>query len=110
MRRLTRKTSLSVALYLFTSTATASAECAWVLWSFQFNKDSGVESQEVDSAHATRQECDGAVSRKATILKARGWDVAGAFPGSYEVLGTKENNTWRFYCLPDTVDPRGPKR
>jgi hypothetical protein len=32
MTRLARRASLLVAFYLLTSAATASAECAWVLW------------------------------------------------------------------------------
>ena len=67
MRRLGRRASVPGAFFLLASAATASAECAWILWA------GGV---------------------KAEQLKR---DVAGA--------GMK----LAFTCLPDTVDPRGPK-
>src|SRR5262245_16111578 len=89
--------------------ASASAECAWVLWSYTFDTRSGYEDYNIDSAHATRTECGGAVERAAAVLKGKGYNVAGAFPGSYEAIGEKGTTTRRYYCLPDTVDPRGPK-
>lgn len=99
-----------VLIFVLLTPSLAEAECAWVLWSYVFSGPSGNESHSVDTAHATRQECDEAVRSKANVLKRRGYeDVVGGFPGSYEVMGTKGNNIWRFYCLPDTVDPRGPK-
>jgi len=87
----------------------ASAECAWVLWSYTFDTRSGYEDYNIDSAHATRTECGGAVERAAAVFKGKGYNVAGAFPGSYEAIGEKGTTTRRYYCLPDTVDPRGPK-
>src|SRR5436189_3022626 len=88
----------------------AQAECAWAMWTFTYSQSSGLERYEVDLAYPTRRECEGELSRKATILKQSGFtDVKGGFPGSGEVIGQKGNNHWRFFCLPDTIDPRGPK-
>jgi hypothetical protein len=41
MMRLARKAALLVAFSLLTSTATADAECAWVLWTRDASADSG---------------------------------------------------------------------
>jgi hypothetical protein len=101
--------TMLIALALLTSAATAYAECAWVLWLHSLDTRSTLEIYDVDSAQATRQECDEVVARKATVLKGKGWDVVGGFRGSYEVLGTQGTRTMRYVCLPDTVDPRGPK-
>jgi len=110
MKRLfARRATLLVALYLLASAATAYAECAWVLWSNILDTRSGAETHDVHSALPTRQECDVAVRAAAAVLRTKGYDVSGGFPGSYEALGTKGTRTWRYYCLPDTIDPRGPK-
>ncbi len=97
-------------LFMFlTFTASASAECAWVMWSFAFEK-TGFEAYDIELASPTRLECSQVLSDKATGLKRRGYtDVVGGFPGSQEVLARKGDMDWRFFCLPDTVDPRGPK-
>ena len=109
MTRLARRTSLLVAFYLLTSAATAYAECAWAMWSFHWVEDSGFEMYDVDLAYPTRQECQGELSTKATIMKQSGHSVKGGFPGSGEVISQKGKDHWRYFCLPDTVDPRGPK-
>jgi hypothetical protein len=103
------RASLLVAFSLLTSAATAQAECAWVMWSYTFAR-SGFEAHDISLAYSTRQECEGALSETATVLKRNGYsDVKGGFPGSHEVVGQKGDLRWRYFCLPDTVDPRGPK-
>jgi hypothetical protein len=86
MMRLVRRTSLLVALSLLTSAATAHAECAWVLWSA-----SGGASLAV-GAWDTKSRCEEAKNER---LHALGSAV--------------ERTAVTFVCLPDTVDPRGPK-
>ena len=83
MTRTVRMASLLVALFLLASAATAYAECAWVLW--QCEQDRGVMAPL--AAYERRDQC---VEKKdqATQLK--------------------EPNKL-FTCLPDTLDPRGPK-
>jgi hypothetical protein len=74
--------NLLVALSLLASAATAHAECAWVLWAmFSGGKYIPVET------FVTRMDC-----RKVELHVPRLWSPA-------------EGGV----CLPDTVDPRGPK-
>ena len=68
----------------------ASAECAWVLWFKAARED--MKSWELFAAYKTHDACmSNAVWAKAPEEKRN--------PNS-QVL---------FNCLPDTVDPRGPK-
>jgi len=107
MMRLARRASLLVAFYLLISAAPATAERAWVLWAEirqpglrgwwngpQWVPDSAYESREACERYtATRVDRDKSgklVFEKDPLEGRRG-------------LGTG----WR--CLPDTVDPRGPK-
>jgi|RhiMetdeSRZDD1v2_1073273.scaffolds.fasta_scaffold143019_3 hypothetical protein len=84
-----RRASVIVALSLLTSAATASAECAWVLWT-RWSTDERFAS--VDG-YETKRECERA------LAMMRGMDKA---------TGTKDPSQLSL-CLPDTVDPRGPK-
>ena len=86
MMRLGRSASLLVALCLLTSAATAHSECAWVLWSA-----SGGASLPV-SAWDAKSRCEEAKNERLRALSS-----------------TVERKDVTFVCLPDTVDPRGPK-
>jgi len=104
-----RSATLLVALSLLTSAATAHAERVWVLWAHVLPR-SGSEEHHLDSAYPTRQECEQAALGTASVLKLNGFTaITGNVPGSHEIHAEKGGNHWRFYCLPDTVDPRGPK-
>ena len=92
MMRAERSTSLLVAFYLLTSAATAYAECAWVLWGVTPNPSTFLPS----NAFKTREDCH---SEKARMdMKVIAEMNAGRTPA---IVLTS--------CLPDTVDPRGPK-
>ena len=100
-----RRSSLLVAFFLLTSAATASAECAWVLW---FNPEANVHM--IESAHRSMMECDVALVDMRTVLKHDGYKVYGGSSSSDHVLlGEKGVEKITYRCLPDTVDPRGPK-
>ena len=81
MMRLARRASLLVAFSLLASAATAHAECAWVMWF---------------SSEATGQ---------------RVWTPVAGYPSAAACYKALENERYASLntCLPDTVDPRGPK-
>jgi hypothetical protein len=70
----------------------ASAECAWVLW-----------IQEVGSPWETVEAFEKKAACNARLSKAEG--TASWFAGKAK----KPPPLVYFQCLPDTVDPRGPK-
>ena|SRR2546427_5517578 len=95
MTQLARRGSLVAALLLLVSAATAYAECAWVLWG-QTPALGGFMFLPSD-AFKTREECHAEKARRDEKMKA---DIKREGRSTGIVL---------FSCLPDTVDPRGPK-
>ena len=106
-----RRASAIAALCLLTSTATAYAECAWVLWKSTYgaaaNGVSYAGTRFPNSIYESRDGCYRAAS-----------DVVG--PTGPSVLHREGQNVWivlhsgseagvRTTCWPDTVDPREPK-
>ena len=87
--------------------------CAWVLWAQQTDLEeptpgaAWVSGWRRDAnpiaATASRQECEQKLSDIVAANKAR-----GAGGGEDVVWWGNKSYSWR--CLPDTVDPRGPKR
>lgn len=96
MRRLRSMPYLVLALLLL-SVTTASGECAWVLWmespsgSGQWTLANTVEIGFPDKAMCERR------VREARDLQR-------------EARETRPGPLAFYACLPDTVDPRGPKR
>jgi hypothetical protein len=85
-------TILAALLAVLTLVSSAWAGCAWVLW--RVDHDVQRTLHVAFDAYETKQQCD--VERQQLAEKAA--DVinrGGPFFG--------------FICLPDTVDPRGPK-
>jgi hypothetical protein len=94
--RLPRSTPFLLALSLLTSAATASAECAWILWAGGV-KTSGEAVYAPIEGYPTRAECmKGRTASSVDEVEQLKRD-AGA--------GMK----LAFTCLPDTIDPRGVK-
>jgi len=96
--------ALSTMILCCLLTTPAYAECAWVLWLYTLG--SVTEVHTVGSAYSSRGECDGEVAAHAATLRRSGYTVESS---DRLVIGTKEGLTTKVYCLPDTVDPRGPK-
>ena len=92
--------SAITALSLLMSAATASAECAWVMW-LQVLEKNRREPQYTNvtwtlvNSFASRESCD--------AMKAD-------FPSDYKKTLERGDPVSIPVCLPDTVDPRGPKR
>jgi len=103
-----RRASVIAALSLFTSAATAYAECAWVMWAYSRERRVG-EQYSTESASSTREECVNEVRVIAESMRSRGYTVTGGGPTSSEAIGRKDGTSFKYFCLPDTVDPRAPK-
>ncbi len=105
MIRLPRSATLLVAFYVFTSAATAYAECAWVLWSEATIIATGRIVWEVLHADDSKPDC---WQRGIAALKEAGSQSGAVVEGS-TVRPRGGPVRYRYVCLPDTVDPRGPK-
>lgn len=102
---------VSVALLSLTLVpSSASAECAWVLWG---STDTAAHSSGfgIVTAYPTLQQCDAALRDEVVRLKRDGHCVTS--PKDHVILAFKGSGAdimaQSFSCLPDTVDPRGPK-
>ncbi len=123
--RLARKAALLVAFSLLTSTATAYAECAWVLWeqttTWKASPKNVEETQWAPVTAASAQPiCE---SSKANRIRQRVRNISSASRPKDTITPIDDSVMWsweepddtkgaqlfRFLCLPDTVDPRGPK-
>lgn len=97
---------VSVALLSLTLLAgSTSAECAWVLWSTVYTKNKEgrlqLDGTHAASVHATKEACDREQREGAEqVRKIREYEKKhlGETLGEITLL-----------CLPDTIDPRGPK-
>jgi hypothetical protein len=84
-----------VIVVLLSLFGTASAECAWILWGQPYPPVKEFMFLPVDTFNA-REECMLGKDRRAETIKAE----------------LKEGRSPRVVvsvCLPDTIDPRGPK-
>jgi hypothetical protein len=114
MMRLGRRASLLVAFSLLAWAATAHAECAWVLWSE--GRPSWINHVRwgIETGAATAEACREAAQEKLErMLEANRELVVATGPMSISARVEGEAEGWlinvTFRCLPDTVDPRGPK-
>jgi hypothetical protein len=97
-----RLATVVLLLYLVSFAPSASAECAWVLWSSGMKK--GTEQNPL-SAFDSREQCE--QEFKKTLENATRAGAVRRAEG--KIITFSDGEQTAFICLPDTIDPRGPK-
>ena len=92
---------LLVAALLLLSVSTASAECAWVLWESQALGTSPIQ------AYGTMEAC---IKGLDEFAAETGFIGSGTVRSRVTRSGEYRGQIDYLKCLPDTVDPRGPRR
>jgi hypothetical protein len=101
--RLCAALTLCTLLILATS---AAADCAWVLWTALASSGGGT-SWDIIQAVDSRPTCETFVAHKLQSLAKTRADVTA---GLVTLKEDGKTSVLRFLCLPDTIDPRAPKR
>jgi hypothetical protein len=94
---------LTMLYCLLTLATSASAEAAWTLWMM-----GGSSPWDLVGTFATREQCVEALHQQAQAVQKVGLKVTEDVRDAL-FAGTDAERDIRGQCLPDTVDPRGPK-
>ena len=103
--RLARRAPLLLALTLLTSTTTAYADCAWVLWHHDRFDYAKLERY---AAYDSLAQCEEVARVELELVQRSPGATAIVHKGALWRL-TVLPDVFAYECWPDTVDPRGPK-
>jgi hypothetical protein len=88
----------------------ASAECAWVLW-IEGRDKNHVDPPAPDSSYKTMEACIARIDREWEMTERKNRDYRDE-PTTATILVQLKgypSGLLTYRCLPDTIDPRGPK-
>ena len=85
----------------------AAAECAWVLWQQSLPEGQQAASWNWLMVRESRTECLEAMKAQGRAFPKAWETMSGGIAFEHEAGGRAYTST--LLCLPDTVDPRGPK-
>jgi hypothetical protein len=89
-------------------TTSASAECAWVLWTQSTGYPSPSREWEVQAAFPAPSDCLKMIDEREVLARKQGGWTAVTRNSSTDLFLRAGTSMTSFKCLPDTVDPRGP--
>jgi hypothetical protein len=92
-----------------TLTSAAGAGCAWVLWDGALPRVPGADTDwSIRGTYANSKQCNVALGDVVQVMKQRGTEVTAPLDGTslYKKL---DGERGYLHCVPDTVDPRGPR-
>jgi hypothetical protein len=112
-----RRASAIAALCVFASAATAYAECAWVFWLEAGDARTHESASRPVSGWGTREACEQALTLKLASDSEKDTDMDVTIDrqvGRPRLWVRRKGHpeplaVYSYVCLPDTVDPRGPK-
>jgi hypothetical protein len=118
--RLLLRAQLLLAVSLLTSTATAYAECAWVLWSESTSADPRGTGWRIINTSPDENRCRLALTQHVELQRQASTGSNSEFRAATtgdgftvtmrDEKGTPPRSTiFDLYCFPDTVDPRGQR-